>query len=58
MTYRTILVDLTADGPVEARLDVARFLASRFKCGAHRCACDAGAARLAPDWKEEEGFLI
>lgn len=30
MTYRTILVDLTADGPVEARLDVARSLASRF----------------------------
>ena len=30
MTYRTILVDLTADGPVEARLDIARSLASRF----------------------------
>ena len=30
MTYRTILVDLTADGPVEARLDVARSMASRF----------------------------
>ena len=30
MTYRTILADLTADGPVEARLDVARSLASRF----------------------------
>jgi len=30
MTYRTILLDLTADGPVEARLDVARSLASRF----------------------------
>jgi nucleotide-binding universal stress UspA family protein len=30
MTYRTVLVDLTADGPVEARLDVARSLASRF----------------------------
>ena len=30
MTYCTILVDLTADGPVEARLDVARSLASRF----------------------------
>jgi nucleotide-binding universal stress UspA family protein len=30
MTYRTILVDLTADGPVEARLDVARSLASHF----------------------------
>jgi nucleotide-binding universal stress UspA family protein len=30
MTYRTILVDLTADGPVEVRLDVARSLASRF----------------------------
>jgi nucleotide-binding universal stress UspA family protein len=30
MAYRTILVDLTADGPVEARLDVARSLASRF----------------------------
>jgi nucleotide-binding universal stress UspA family protein len=31
MTYRTILVDLTADGPVEARLDVARSLAARFE---------------------------
>ena len=31
MTYRTILVDLTADGPVEARLEVARSLASRFE---------------------------
>ena len=30
MTYCTILVDLTADGPVEARLDVARSLAARF----------------------------
>jgi nucleotide-binding universal stress UspA family protein len=31
MTYRTIVVDLTADGPVEARLEVARSLASRFE---------------------------
>src|SRR4051812_21020371 len=31
MTYRTVLVDLTADGPMEARLDVARSLASRFE---------------------------
>jgi nucleotide-binding universal stress UspA family protein len=30
MTYRTILLDLTADELVEARLDVARSLASRF----------------------------
>ena len=30
MTYRTILLDLTADEQVEARLDVARSLASRF----------------------------
>lgn len=30
MTYRTILLDLSTDGPVEARLDAARSLASRF----------------------------
>src|SRR3712207_2315594 len=30
MDYRTILLDLTADELVEARLDVARSLASRF----------------------------
>jgi nucleotide-binding universal stress UspA family protein len=30
MGYRTILVDLTADGPVEGRLHAARSLASRF----------------------------
>ena len=34
MTYRTILVDLTADGPVEARLNVACSLASRFAAAA------------------------
>jgi nucleotide-binding universal stress UspA family protein len=31
VAYRTILVDLTADGEIEARLDVARFLALRFE---------------------------
>jgi nucleotide-binding universal stress UspA family protein len=30
MGYRTILVDLTTDGPVEGRLQAARLLASRF----------------------------
>ena len=30
MAYHTILVDLTADGPVEGRLQAARSLASRF----------------------------
>ena len=50
MTYRTILVDLTADGPVEARLDVARSLASRFDAalvGMHVMP----AGRLAPIWE-------
>jgi nucleotide-binding universal stress UspA family protein len=31
MTYRTILVDLTADEQIEARLNVVRFLALRFE---------------------------
>jgi nucleotide-binding universal stress UspA family protein len=37
MNYRTILVDFTADASLEARLDVARFLALRFDAAAFIC---------------------